>query len=41
MSELNSKDPFTKFEWYLFRCAFAGLLVYEVAKFVKFLLEHW
>ena len=34
-------DPFSKIEWYIYRTTFVLVLIFEVAKFGKHLLESW
>jgi len=41
MTVRNQKDLFRKVEWLLFRLAFTLLLIYELAKFVKYLVKTW
>ena len=41
MAVRNQKDLFSKVEWVVFRFAFILLLIYELAKFVKYLVRTW
>lgn len=41
MAVNHQKDPFTRIEWYIYRTTFVLLIIFEVSKFAKHLVESW